>query len=48
MKEKIQKWLLDILNSISSIEEYLGEEQNFHKYESDKMFEVIRKNENNH
>jgi uncharacterized protein with HEPN domain len=30
-------YLLDILNSIESIEEYLGEDRNFKKYESSKL-----------
>ncbi|MGR0482539.1 MAG: HepT-like ribonuclease domain-containing protein [Candidatus Electronema sp. V4] len=37
MKPEIRKYLLDIETSISSIEEYLGEERNFKKYEANKL-----------
>lgn len=37
MKPESRKYLLDIETSISSIEEYLGEERNFKKYEANKL-----------
>ena len=37
MQRSCDMYLLDILNSIESIEEYLGEDRNFKKYESSKL-----------
>ena len=37
MLDEIKKLLLDIKISIDSIEDYLGEERDFLKYQSDKM-----------
>ena len=37
MQRRIEMYLLDILNSIDSIYEYLGEERNFNIYESNKL-----------
>jgi uncharacterized protein with HEPN domain len=37
MQLSCDMYLLDILNSIESIEEYLGENRHFKKYESSKL-----------
>lgn len=37
MQHNIEMYLLDISNSIDSIYEYLGEERNFKRYESNKL-----------
>ncbi|KHJ38111.1 hypothetical protein PBAC_16510 [Pedobacter glucosidilyticus] len=37
MQHKVDMYLFDILNSINSIEEYLGEDRDFNKYESNKL-----------
>lgn len=37
MQRSCDMYLLDILNSIESIEQYLGEERDFKKYESNKL-----------
>lgn len=37
MKREIKKYLLDIQTSIDSINEYLGEERNFLKYQKNKL-----------
>ena len=37
MQRSCDMYLLDILNSIESIEEYLGENRHFKKYESSKL-----------
>jgi len=37
MLHSLKMYLLDISNSIDSINEYLGEERNFKKYESNKL-----------
>ena len=42
MLDEIKKLLLDIKISIDSIEDYLGEERDFLKYQSDKMFTLQR------
>jgi len=36
MSNEIKKWFYDILDSIKSIEEYIGEERLFEQYENDK------------
>ena len=37
MQHSIEMYLLDIMNSIDSINEYLGDERNFKIYESNKL-----------
>ena len=37
MQRNEKMFLSDILNSIESIYEYLGDERNFHQYESNKL-----------
>jgi uncharacterized protein with HEPN domain len=37
MQRNVDMYLLDILNSIESIEKYLGEERNFTHYEANKL-----------
>lgn len=37
MQHNVEMYLLDISNSIDSIYEYLGEERNFKRYESNKL-----------
>jgi uncharacterized protein with HEPN domain len=37
MQRNVDMYLLDILNSIESIENYLGEDRNFTHYESNKL-----------
>jgi len=37
MSDKIKKYLFDIMQSILSIEEYLGEDTDFHNYQANKM-----------
>jgi len=37
MQHSLEMYLLDISNSIDSINEYLGEERNFKTYESNKL-----------
>ncbi len=37
MKREIRKYLFDIKTSIESINEYLGEEQNFFEYQENKL-----------
>ncbi|MEA1898325.1 MAG: hypothetical protein U9N53_11770 [Bacteroidota bacterium] len=37
MKTKIKKFLLDIFESIESIEDFLGDKRDFNIYISDKM-----------
>lgn len=37
MELKIQKYLYDIIISINSIYEYLGEDKNFNKYKENKL-----------
>lgn len=37
MQHSVEMYLLDISNSIDSINEYLGEERNFQNYESNKL-----------
>jgi uncharacterized protein with HEPN domain len=37
MQLEIQKYLFDIISSIKSINEYLGEERDFNKYKANKL-----------
>ena len=37
MQLEIQKYLYDILSSINSINDYLGEDRDFNKYKADKL-----------
>ena len=37
MKDKIKKYLLDISNSINSINEYLGDKGDFNEYKKNKL-----------
>lgn len=37
MQHSIEMYLHDILNAIDSIAEYLGNERNFHEYETNKL-----------
>jgi len=37
MQHSIKMYLFDVLNSIDSIFEYLGQERNFNEYESNKL-----------
>jgi uncharacterized protein with HEPN domain len=37
MQHSIEMYLLDLMNSIDSINEYLGDERNFKIYESNKL-----------
>lgn len=37
MEEQISKYLFDILESINSIETFLGEDKNYHNYKQNKM-----------
>jgi len=38
MELKIQKYLYDIITSINSIYEYLGESRDFNEYSENKLF----------
>lgn len=37
MDDRVKKYLLDIITSIESIDEFLGEERNFEAYQESKM-----------
>lgn len=39
MDKNVRKYLYDVLESIETIEEYLGEEKNYLKYEANRMLQ---------